>query len=290
MDHAALAGWADVSPRELHLLELADDELHEDVGGSRVARAAAGAGLRVRGPQQSRYDLVADTRGLLRVDQARLRALNRIADVTLYTRLDREPVEADSVVASVKVSPIAIPEARVAAVEDICRAADAALLEVVPFHSKRVAALTTEPLGPADEASLRAAIERKLAWYGASLTDLRLVAPGVDRVVAAFQTVLQAGNELVLVAGGNPIDPLDPVEQALPSVGARLAHRGAPMRGSMGWLAYAGAVPILNLTASRMYRGTSMADVLLPMLMADQPVTAEEVGDLGYGGFPGSAI
>ena len=137
---------------------------------------------------------------------------------------------------------------------------------------------------------MRAAIERKLEWFGASLTGLRVVAPGVDQIVAAFQTVLRAGNDIVLVAGGNPIDPLDPVEQALASVGAQLAYRGAPMRGSMGWLAYAGAVPILNLVASRMYRGTSMADVLLPMLMADQPVTAEEVGELGYGGFPGSAI
>ena len=54
-------------PSDVHLLELDADELHEDAGGRRVAQAITGAGLSIESAQ-SRYDVLADRKGLLRVD------------------------------------------------------------------------------------------------------------------------------------------------------------------------------------------------------------------------------
>jgi hypothetical protein len=290
LDDAAFALWPHIAPGEVHLVELEADELHEDAAGWRVARAVSGAGVRVVAPQQSRYDVVAEHKGLLRVDADLLRAVNGVEGVTAYTVLDRQPVVPGKVVASVKITPIALPAARVEAAEQRCAAAARPLLAVLPFRLQRVAVVAIGDIITDERARFQSAIERKLRWYGAALTELRYVAPDVSQVAATLDACLHAGVELVLTAGGNPIDPLDPVELALPHIGARLVHRGAPTRGSMCWLAQAGAVPIVNLASCRMYIGSSVAELLLPTLMTGQPLTSDDIIALGYGGLPGVAL
>lgn len=290
LDAAALACLPEAEPGELHLLVLAPDDLHEDAAGGRIARAVAGSGVGVIGPMQSRYDLVAETKGVVRVDAGLLRSINRVDGITVYSMLDWQPVVPATVVASVKITPIAIPEAQVATGERLCRKAAQAALTVLPFQPKRVAVLTTERLDSEQRARFQAAIERKLTWYGSSLADLRVVEATVDAVADALGAFLRDGCELVLAGGGNTIDPLDPIGQALSLVGARIVHRGAPTRGSMFWLAEAGDVPIVNVASVRMLSGTTAADAFLPMLMTGHRVTRDDILDIGVGGLPGSAI
>jgi molybdenum cofactor cytidylyltransferase len=290
LDSSALERLAGAAPGELHLVELSATDLHEDEGGRRVAAAVSGGGVGIAGPMQSRYDLVAEARGVVRVDAGLLRAINHVEGVTVYTMLDWQPVMAGTVVASVKISPIAIAASQIDTIERLCQQAGVPALEILPFQPKRVAVLTTEPLDTEQRARFQVAIERKLAWYGASLADLRVIDPSVDAVANAFGAFLHDGCEIVLAGGGNPIDPLDPIDQALPLVGARIVHRGAPTRGSMFWLAEAGDVPIVNVASVRMLSGTTAADAFLPMLMAGHRVTRDDILDIGVGGLPGSAI
>jgi hypothetical protein len=290
LDQSALERLSDAAPGELHLIELAEGDLHEDEGGRRVAKAVTGSGVRIEGPMQSRFDLIADQKGLVRVDAGLLGAINRVEGVTVYTMLDWQPVVAGTVIASVKISPIAIAESQIDTVERLCREAAVLALQILPFQPKRVAVLTTEPLDAGQQARLQAAIERKLAWYGSSLADLRVVEPSVDAVADALGAFLRDGCDIVLAGGGNTIDPLDPLGQALPLVGARIVHRGAPTRGSMFWLAESGDVPIVNVASTRMLMGTTAADAFLPMLMAGHRVTPDDIIEIGVGGLPGSAI
>src|SRR5687768_15155291 len=52
--------------RPIHAVELAPSDVHEDVAGGRLAAAVAGLGVTARGPVQSRVNLVASEKGLLR--------------------------------------------------------------------------------------------------------------------------------------------------------------------------------------------------------------------------------
>lgn len=290
LDTAALQACAQATLGEVHLLELVADDVHEDVAGLRIAQAIAGAGLTVAGPTTSRYDLVVEGKGLLRVQQDLLRTLNRIDDVTIYTVLDRQPVLPGKPVASVKVTPLAMPEERVAAVERHCRTAQQPLLEVVPFIPRRVAVLAAEPLTTDQHSRFRASLERKLGWYGSTLIDLREVPLQTEPVAEALRAFLDAGAELILAGGGSTIDPLDPVELALARVGAHIVHRGGPTRGSMCWLARAGAVQFLNLASCAMWTGNTIGDLLLPLLHTARAVTQDDIREIGYGGLLGTEM
>src|SRR5215210_5325458 len=62
----------------IHAAHLDSDDVHEDRAGLRLAAAVGGPGVEARGPVQSRVNLVATTKGLLRVDRASVVALNRL--------------------------------------------------------------------------------------------------------------------------------------------------------------------------------------------------------------------
>ena len=92
IDEPVLEQWSDVAPGTLHLIQPGADDLHEDVAGRRIAEAAGGEGLQIKGPVQSRYNLVATRKGLLRVDMDLLREVNRVDGATVFSLLDRQQV------------------------------------------------------------------------------------------------------------------------------------------------------------------------------------------------------
>ena len=64
--------------QEVHLVELDEDDLHEDEAAWRLGAAVAGPGTRLEGPAQSQVRLVAEHRGLLRVSREAVDGLNRL--------------------------------------------------------------------------------------------------------------------------------------------------------------------------------------------------------------------
>ncbi|RIK38953.1 MAG: hypothetical protein DCC58_15985, partial [Chloroflexi bacterium] len=285
LDEAALARWGDIAPGVVHLLELAPDDVHEDPAGLRVAIAVAGDGIRIKGPIQSRYNLVSERKGLLRVNIELVHRCNSVDGVTLFTLLDRQPVLPGKIVAGVKVTPIAVPEANLVAVENIVRDAGAFPLAVHPFLPKRVSVVATEGLNERMRARFREVVERKIRWYGSELLDLRFVESEPGAVATALQDFIDAGSDILMAAGGNTLDPLDPIIVALAEIGGEMVHFGAPSHpGSMFWLAKIGERPVVNLASCSMYSRATVADLILPLVMTGQRVTSADIINLGYGG------
>src|SRR3979409_2691838 len=76
-------------------VELEQGDIHEDEAGRRLANAIAKLGpLRVEGPSQSQYRLVATKRGLLRVNAELVGKINALSGVALFTLFDGQAVEA----------------------------------------------------------------------------------------------------------------------------------------------------------------------------------------------------
>jgi hypothetical protein len=285
VDDAVLEIWPSVEPGKMHVIEPQAGDLHEDVAGKRIAEAVSGEGLTIKGPVQSRYNLVAAHKGLFRVDMDLLREVNRVDGATVFSLLDRQPVVAGKVVAGVKVTPITLPESHVEKIEQIVASAERPPLVVLPFQPKRIFVVATEGLNEKMRERFRGMVERKMRWYGSEVIDVQFVDGAPDAVAEAFRHGLDIGADILMAAGGNTIDPLDPIYRALDQIDARMIHFGAPAHpGSMFWLAETGEVPIFNLASCSMYSRATVADLILPLVMTGQQVVSDDIVELGYGG------
>lgn len=269
--------------RPLHAVRLGPEDVHEDEAGVRLAAAIAGSGVARSEPRQSRVNLLAARKGLLRIDAAALTGMNRLPGIAVFSLYDGLTVSAGKVLAGAKITPVAIPAATLLAAEAI--GARGPVVEVKAFLPLKVGVVTTEGMAERVRARFEETVERKIGWYGGTVlgfaacpNDARLVARAIDDFGAK-------GAKVILTGGGNTIDPLDAAVQSLTLLGAEMAAFGAPVHpGSMFWLAYRGQTPIFNLASCSMYSAATSADLVLPWIMAGERVTADDIAGLGYGG------
>ncbi len=269
--------------RSIHAVWLEDDELHENEAGTLVARSIAGPGTSMQPPVQSRVNLKASIKGLLRVDQAAVFDINRIPDQGVFTMMDGLAVLPGKTLAGIKITPVATKKRHVEAVESI--AARSPVIEVKPFRSLKVGVVTTEGLNDKSRQRFRDAVLTKTDWYGSQVIGFNECQEDPADVAAAMQTFLDQGADLVMTGGGNAMDPLDAAMEALQLIGAKMTRFGAPAHpGSMFWLAHRGSVPIFNLASCSMYSRSTTADLILPWIMAGEFVSSDDISRLGYGG------
>ncbi len=109
-EHLAAIGSAPAGPAIRVIVADAGD-VHEDEAGIRLASAVTRGRpeLAVRGPVQSRVDLVATVAGVVDIRLAALERINRIDPLEVFTVIDGQPVEPGDLVASVKIAPTSCP-------------------------------------------------------------------------------------------------------------------------------------------------------------------------------------
>ena len=269
--------------RPIHAVVLEPGDVHEDDAGARLAAAVAGPGLAIRGPSFSRYNLVADTKGILRVDPDALLRLNRLPGVAIFTLEDRIPVVPGKIVTGVKVTPVAVAEETLQQAETI--AAERPVVQIAPFLPLRVGVISTEGPDWRVREKFQASVAQKIGWYGGSVMEFSDQPRDAGAIAAEIERFAREGADLVLAAGGSTIDPLDPTLRSLDLAGADLVRFGAPAHpGSMFWLAYRGALPIFNLASCSMFSKSTIADVVLPWIMTGERVAGDTLARLGYGG------
>ena len=135
------------------------------------------------------------------------------------------------------------------------------------------------------EASVRAKVE----GLGSRLVGIDYVDDAVAPVAAALRARTrgraQGRADLVLTAGSSSTDPEDPFFVALTALGGRIVRHGVPAHpGSMLWLGRIGAVAVIGLPSCGAYSKATAVDLLLPRLLAGEPVSVRTVARLGHGG------
>jgi hypothetical protein len=287
LDPAAAARLVAGARGEVHLIELEPGDLHEEAAGERVARVVVGAGVSVRDAAIGQWAIVARHRGILRVAMATLAAANRLDGVSIYTLFDGQVVDADEVVARAKVTPLVIPESVVREVEALA-AREGPSVAVQAFHPVPVAAVVPASLTARARARFESVLREKLEWFGAPL--VRLAYPEADTAAfgVAVEEAIAAGARIVVVAGANALDPLDPVFTGLERIGGELVRIGVPAHpGSLLWVARVGAVPIVGMPGCGMFSQATLFDLLLPRLLAGEVIGSDELAAFGHGGLLG---
>ena len=85
---------------------------------------------------------------------------------------------------------------------------------------------------------------------------------------------------------GMSVDPDDRTPLAIRNSGAKIVIYGAPvLPGAMFLLSYMeGGQAVMGLPGCVMYAERTIFDLVLPRVLADDPVTKEEIATLGEGG------
>lgn len=263
-------------------------EIHEDEAALRLARAASGddPGVTLRGPAQSRVDLVAAVPGVVAIRLAALERLNRLDPLEVFTVFDGQVVASGDLVASVKIGPHLVPDAVLSTGEALARRGGP-LVVVRGFRPARIAVLVKEHVTGAARERFEASVRAKAAGLGATLAAIDYVPDEPAAVTDALAAAIRGrgGARIVLTAGGASTDPADPFHLAVHALGGRIVRHGVPSHpGSMLWLGRIGRVAIIGLPSCGAYSKATAFDLLLPRLVAGEPATAATVARLGHGG------
>ncbi len=267
---------------EVHLLAVDPGDLHEEDAGRRLATAATGDGVEVKGYTGGQWTLVATRRGLLAIDVRRLADVNVHEGIAVFTLFDGQPVERGETVAKAKVTPLVIGGDIVRAVE---KAAADGVVRVSAFRPNVVGAVARESLEPRQRARFESALKQKIDWFGSRLLGVRFAEPSARGVADELRALRDAGAEVLIVAGASALDPLDPVFGGLTLLGARMERHGAPAHpGSLLWLARWQELPVLGMPTCGMFSQATTFDLVLPRLLAGERVGNREIAGLGHGG------
>jgi hypothetical protein len=283
LDRPAAERLVAASRAEAHFLEIEAGDLHEDPAGERLGQAVAGAGVRVRDSAGGQWALVSEARGLLRVAVETLAEVNALEGISVYTLFDGQVVDRGDVVAKAKVTPLVIPEATLRDAE--LRVRDTGLVIVRPFQPRPVGAVAPEGLESRGRSRFEHVLREKLGWLGSPLVRLTFAKADAEVLARELEGCVAAGAEIVVAAGANALDPLDPLFGAVERLGGRFVRRGVPAHpGSLLWLAWLDRIPVLGMPSCGMFSQATLFDLLLPRMLAGEIIGSADLAALGHGG------
>ena len=262
-------------------------DLHEDEAALRLATAVAGPGLTIRGPVQSRVDLIADAAGVVNVRVGDLERLNRIDPLEVFTIFDGQVVAPGDLVASVKIAPHLVDAGTVDSGARLAGFGSHPLVWVAPFVPCRVGVILKESVRATARERFETSVRAKIDGLGSEIVAIEYVEDDPDAVEAAMASFVRRSDplDLILTAGAASTDPLDACFVAIAALGGRIVRRGVPAHpGSMLWLARIGGTAILGLPTCGAYSKATAADLLLPRLLTGEGASEKTVAKLGHGG------
>ena len=274
--------------RSVYAARLAPDDVGENAAAERVARAAAGPGLRLSSASTGRVNFSARSLGLLRIDRPRLRRLNDVQGVTLATLPSHAVARRGKVVATLKIVPYALEEVRVQAAEE----AAGGLLHLTLLTPRRVG-LVVSGSAAARERMTRSfadALGMRLDRLGAELAEIEFVELRDERgeadLAAAIGGLIASGADLLILAGETAImDRHDLTPRAIEQAGGEIECHGVPVDpGHLLLLAYHGSVPVVGAPGCARSPKKNIVDLILPRLLAGDRLTRAEVAELAHGG------
>lgn len=275
----------DLGKEHIYVWEAAAGWLHEDEAAQAIVKATAGGGLTFSEPKEGKISYIAAFPGILKIDAARLYAVNSIDQVVLSTLHNNTPVAKGQVVAGTRVIPLVIEEEKIKLVQ--AAAEGHPIVEVWPLEPKKVGIVTTgnEVFHGRIKDGFGPALERKMTHYGCEIIRQVIVPDDPRVIIQAIKDVRQAGAEIVLTTGGMSVDPDDLTPFSIRELGAEIISYGAPvLPGAMFLLAYWQGIPILGLPGCVMYARQTIFDLVFPRLLAGEVLTKQDLIRLGHGG------
>jgi molybdenum cofactor cytidylyltransferase len=274
---------------------LDDDDMPEDAAAAALGRALVpnpeAVGLSLAAPFTGRLNVYALTGGVLRVDAARVHAVNLLDEaVTLATLPDYARVRARQMVATVKIIPYAAPGAAVAAAAAALAGADVAL-RLHPPRLRRAGLILTATPGMKESLLVKGAeaVRARLSGLGVSLAGEVRVAHDTGALTHALRDL--PGDVALILGGSATSDRRDVGPAAVEAAGGHVDRFGMPVDpGNLMFLGRlpggAGAAmrPVIGLPGCVRSPALNGVDWVLERVICGLEVTHAQIAAMGVGG------
>lgn len=275
----------DLGKRTVFVWEENAGEIHEEDAALRMAAMAPVEGAHYTAPSEGKVLLMADKRGMFRVDTALLQQINAISDITISTLPDHYPVEAGARLASMRIVPLVTKEEQILRAEQLC--AEKKLLDLRPYQEKKLGVIITgsEIYSGRIRDKFEPVVRAKMKQYPAQILGATICDDDLNMITSEAKKFLHQGADFLIFTGGMSVDPDDLTPTAIRILGADIVTHGVPSQpGNMTLVAYLGETAILGVPGAAISLPTTIFDVLLPQIFAGDRITKADLIRLGDGG------
>ena len=271
----------------LYLIDLEDDEIHEDQAAAVLAAALAGDGVVWKDePREGKIKLLAGEDGLLTVNTAALAAFNMVDEVMCATLHNHTIVKKGELVAATRAIPLIMKRAPIHRAAAIAQQ-NGAVLAIRPFRKAKVGLVVTgnEVYHGLIEDRFAPILNEKVKALGSEVAGVAFAPDNAEKISEAIRSHLDRGCDLLILSGGMSVDPDDVTRQGIRSAGAGEMHYGASaLPGAMFLVAYVGDVPLLGVPACGLFHRITVLDLVLPRILAGEKIGKAQLAFLGPGG------
>jgi molybdenum cofactor synthesis domain-containing protein len=307
---------------QLFVLNIAEDEMHEDDAAHAIAKALMGEGVAIKGyPKEGKISIVAERDGLLKIDREALLEFNMLGDVMCATIHNNTVVKRGQDVAGTRAIPLVVKKkvieeavriaARVRSAE--CGVRKGGIIEVKELRRPRAGIVITgnEVYRGRIKDAFAPIIRKKIEEYGGEIVGMYYAPDDEKHIEDRLRELLNAGADLLITTGGMSVDPDDVTRFSIGDLGATdLTYGSAVLPGAMVLVGYlnkgqgswvkgqekaaivnselltpnSALVPILGIPACGMYHKITIFDLILPRVLAGEKIGRRELAELGHGG------
>jgi molybdenum cofactor synthesis domain-containing protein len=281
----------------LFILEIKEDEMHENDAAGAMAVALAGKGVKPAGePNEGKINLVAERDGLLNINREALLGFNMLGEVMCATIHNNSVVKKGQLVAGTRAVPLVVKKSIVDEAVKIAESAHG-VLSVKEIRKPKAGIVITgnEVYHGRIKDAFETVIRKKIKAFDGEIIGVRFAPDDVKIIEDRIRELIDAGADLIITSGGMSVDPDDVTRFAIRNLGVEEMHYGSPvLPGSMFLVAYlgrgvsqhapTGIIPILGIPACGMYADITVFDLVLPRILAGEKIGRRELAELGHGG------
>jgi hypothetical protein len=302
----------------LFVINIAEDEMHEDDAAYSLAKALMGEGVRMEGePKEGKITIIAERDGLLKIHRDALLNFNMLGDVMCATLHTNTLVKKGQVVAGTRAIPLVVKKEIVEKAVEIANSvrcqvscvnyrdmenspihrytdSHTGVIEVKEIRKPKVGVVITgnEVYYGRIKDAFAPIIIKKIEALDGKIVGLYYAPDNEEFIEARLRDLLDAGADLLITTGGMSVDPDDVTRFAIRRLGATdITYGSAVLPGAMFLVAYLQPsafsfqpIPILGIPACGMYHKITVFDLILLRILAGEKIGRFELAELGHGG------
>lgn len=259
----------------LFVLNIAEDEMHEDDAAYALANALMGPGVAIKGePKEGKINIIAEIDGLLKINKDALLAFNMLGEVMCATFHNNTIVKKGQTVAATRAIPLVVKKK---IVEEAVRIAECRGEVPSPSGRQGDPAPTTTDTGNSEIGNPKSEISRggvicvkelrkpkagvvitgnevyygrvkdafssvitgKIKAIGGEIVGIYYAPDDETFIEARLKELINAGADLLITTGGMSVDPDDVARFAIKNLGATdITYGSAVLPGAMFLVAY----------------------------------------------------